>query len=45
MPIAGDTDALHRFPAKAVQSLGELGLMGVSVSDRHGGAGQCSNST
>jgi len=39
MPIAGDTDALHRFPAKAVQSLGELGLMGVSVSDQHGGAG------
>jgi len=39
MPIAGDVDAQHKFPADAVKQLGALGLMGVSVSDEYGGAG------
>ena len=39
MPIAGDTDKLHRFPAAAIAKLGELGLMGISVDTKYGGAG------
>jgi len=39
MPIAGDIDKDHLFPANAVKQLGELGLMGVSVSEDYGGAG------
>ena len=38
-PIAGDMDAHHHFPRKQISSLGELGLMGVAVSDNFGGAG------
>jgi len=39
MPVAGNIDAQHVYPKDAVRSLGELGLMGVSVQDTHGGAG------
>ena len=39
MPIAGDLDAEHRFPREQVAQIGELGLMGVAVSDEFGGAG------
>jgi len=38
-PNAGKWDKEHMFPADAVKKLGELGLMGVSVPDTHGGAG------
>jgi butyryl-CoA dehydrogenase len=38
MPIAGDTDKFHRFPTKAVKAMGELGLMGISVDEKYGGA-------
>mmetsp|Transcript_64605 Transcript_64605/g.179409 ORF Transcript_64605/g.179409 Transcript_64605/m.179409 type:complete len:446 (-) Transcript_64605:91-1428(-) len=39
MPIAGDLDKEHRFPAEQVAAIGELGLMGVAVSDEYGGSG------
>jgi len=39
MPIAGDLDANHRFPAEQVKHLGSLGLMGVAVSASYGGSG------
>lgn len=39
MPIAGDLDKEHRFPAEQIAAIGELGLMGVAVSDEYGGSG------
>jgi len=39
MPVAGDLDAKHEFPSAPVTQLGELGLMGVAVSDEFGGSG------
>ncbi|GMI30745.1 hypothetical protein TeGR_g12734 [Tetraparma gracilis] len=38
-PNAGAWDKNHTFPAAAVKQLGELGLMGISVPEEHGGAG------
>ena len=38
-PNAGKWDKEHMYPADAVKTMGELGLMGVSVSPDHGGAG------
>ncbi|DAZ93818.1 TPA: hypothetical protein N0F65_004207 [Lagenidium giganteum] len=38
-PIAGDLDREHRYPAQQMKELGEMGLMGVAVSDEYGGAG------
>jgi butyryl-CoA dehydrogenase len=34
-----ETDRTHRFPAEAITELGKLGMMGVFVPDRYGGAG------
>ncbi len=39
LPVAGQLDAEHRFPAEIVRGLGELGLMGVMVPEEYGGAG------
>jgi len=39
MPIAGDCDKEHRFPTEQVKQLGELGMMGMAISDEWGGAG------
>ncbi len=38
-PDAPAWDREHRFPAEVFTQLGELGLMGVNVSEEHGGAG------
>jgi len=38
-PHARGWDARHEFPADAISQLGDLGLMGLAVSDEHGGAG------
>jgi len=38
-PIAGELDKHHKFPAEQVKQLGELGLMGVTVSTDWGGSG------
>jgi alkylation response protein AidB-like acyl-CoA dehydrogenase len=38
-PRAADWDREHRFPGEVLDQLGELGLMGVCVPERHGGAG------
>lgn len=39
MPIAGDLDREHKYPAEQVAMLGNLGLMGVSVEPEYGGSG------
>jgi len=39
IPIAADVDRTHRFPTDEVKQLGELGLMGITVSSEYGGAG------
>ncbi|KAG7389872.1 hypothetical protein PHYPSEUDO_009386 [Phytophthora pseudosyringae] len=38
-PIAGELDREHKFPAQQVKQLGEMGLMGVAIDDKYGGAG------
>ena len=38
-PIAGMLDREHKYPADQVKKLGELGMMGVSVSSEYGGSG------
>ncbi|WP_044351563.1 acyl-CoA dehydrogenase family protein [Dethiosulfatarculus sandiegensis] len=38
-PKAAEFDASHEHPAEACQALGELGFMGIAVSDEFGGAG------
>lgn len=38
-PVAATTDKLHKFPTEQVKKLGELGMMGMSVSPDFGGAG------
>ncbi|KAJ1453551.1 acyl-CoA dehydrogenase [Pelagophyceae sp. CCMP2097] len=38
-PIAAQTDKDHSYPADVVAKLGELGLMGMMVSEDNGGAG------
>jgi alkylation response protein AidB-like acyl-CoA dehydrogenase len=38
-PGAAEWDREHRFPREVFDQLGELGLMGVCVPERHGGAG------
>ena len=39
MPIAGETDRLHKFPREAVNELAELGFMGMMVSEEDNGGG------
>jgi alkylation response protein AidB-like acyl-CoA dehydrogenase len=38
-PYAGEWDRAHAFPRELLDTLGELGLMGVCVPEEHGGAG------
>lgn len=38
-PIAAEMDKNHQFPEKQVKQLGEMGLMGIAISDQFGGAG------
>lgn len=38
-PIAGELDREHRFPKKQIQELGEMGLMGIDIEEKYGGAG------
>ncbi|GMG16214.1 unnamed protein product [Phytophthora fragariaefolia] len=38
-PIAGDVDKEHRYPSQQVKELGEMGLMGVAIDEKYGGAG------
>ncbi|MGF1687348.1 isovaleryl-CoA dehydrogenase [Photobacterium japonica] len=38
-PLAADMDANNQFPAHLWPMLGEMGLLGVTVSDTYGGAG------
>jgi short/branched chain acyl-CoA dehydrogenase len=38
-PVAAELDREQRFPYDLVAELGELGLMGMTISDEYGGAG------
>ena len=38
-PLAEETDREHKYPAELVKRMGELGLMGVTVPEKWGGAG------
>jgi butyryl-CoA dehydrogenase len=38
-PVAADIDRKHQFPSKIFARLGELGLLGIMVPERWGGAG------
>ncbi len=38
-PIAAQIDAEERFPTDVVKKMGELGFMGMNVSEKYGGAG------
>lgn len=38
-PVAAKVDKEHWFPAEQVKKLGELGMMGISISSDYGGAG------
>lgn len=39
MPIAADNDVHHRYPAEAVKKLAELGMLGMIIPEKWGGAG------
>lgn len=38
-PVAGELDKQGKFPAELVKKLGELGFMGIFVSEKYGGSG------
>ncbi len=38
-PVAAEFDASGEFPLENIRKMGELGLMGIEVSDAYGGAG------
>ena len=38
-PMAAEIDARNEFPAGLWQEMGELGLLGITVPERFGGAG------
>jgi len=38
-PIAGMLDKEHQYPAETVRGMGELGLMGIAISQDYGGTG------
>ena len=40
-PLAVEVDAEEKFPRKQMEGLGDLGLLGLSISERAGGAGGC----
>ena len=39
MPIASDLDEKEKFPTDLVREMGELGLMGIMIPEKYGGAG------
>lgn len=39
VPIAGQLDKEHRFPADQVKKMGQMGLLSIDVPEEHGGAG------
>lgn len=39
MPIAADCDVEHRYPAEQVRKLADLGMLGVIIPEKWGGAG------
>ncbi|KAK4878243.1 hypothetical protein RN001_010749 [Aquatica leii] len=38
-PIAGKIDQEHTYPTTQIKKMGDLGLMAITVSEEHGGAG------
>ncbi len=38
-PVAAELDATERFPKEIVKQMGELGLLGMNVDEKYGGAG------
>ena len=38
-PLAGSVDSDNIFPAELWEEMGELGLLGITVPEEHGGAG------
>lgn len=38
VPIAAEIDKTGEFPSKTVQKMGELGLMGIEIPEKYGGA-------
>lgn len=43
-PSASKNDQNHTYPREEMKKLGELGMMGVSVSTDYGGSGMCKSS-
>jgi butyryl-CoA dehydrogenase len=41
-PVAAQIDASHTYPAKQVAAIAELGLLGIMVPEKYGGAGMSS---
>jgi butyryl-CoA dehydrogenase len=41
-PVAAQIDASHAYPTKQVAAIAELGLLGMMVPDKYGGAGMSS---
>ena len=39
LPGTGERDRRHEFPADLVAEMGELGLLGMLIAERHGGGG------
>jgi len=39
VPIAGETDKEHKFPAEAIKGMGDLGLLSVAIDSEFGGTG------
>merc|ERR1719502_971895 len=38
VPIAGELDREHRYPAEIIEEMGGLGLMGIAIPEKYGGA-------
>lgn len=38
-PMAAKTDREHLYPTAAIEKMGDLGLMGITVPEQYGGAG------
>jgi alkylation response protein AidB-like acyl-CoA dehydrogenase len=39
MPIAAEFDESGEFPHKTIKKMGEMGFMGIEISEEYGGAG------